>query len=209
MTTLVLVRHGETEWNRAGRIQGHSDSALTREGVLQAEAIGPRLAREVCDLLIASDLPRAHHTAAIIAQHSGHEIRLDQGLRERAFGVAEGMTYAEIDAQYPEMFSRIRETDPDFAAPQGESRRTYHLRIVDTLLRLADQHPGRRLLVVTHGGVLAAIYRWANGLPIASPHKIEIPNVAYNRAVMKGGLPAIEVWGDVDHLEAATHNDRT
>ncbi len=207
-TSFILVRHGETEWNRAGRIQGHADSPLTREGVLQAEAMGRRLARESIDAVIASDLGRAHHTAAILCQHVPLAINAEPRLRERAFGVGEGLTYAEIDERFPEMFSRVRQTDPDFAAPGGESRRQFHERIVEGLIDLSQQHIGRRILLVTHGGVLAAIYRWLNNLPISSPHTIEIPNVGYNELSYVQGQWQIDVWADVSHLAAPTHNDR-
>lgn len=208
MTTFVLVRHGETEWNRQGRIQGHSDSALTPEGVAQAEAMGRRLGVESIDHFLVSDLGRARHTAAIISQHVQTAPVPHAAFRERAFGVAEGLTYAEIDARFPEMFSRVRETDPDFAAEGGESRRQFSARVVDALHRLADTYHSGRVLVVTHGGVLAAVYRWAHQLPIASAHQIEIPNVAYNRMVMRDGAATIEAWADVAHLAVTTHNDR-
>jgi 2,3-bisphosphoglycerate-dependent phosphoglycerate mutase len=203
MTTLILVRHGETEWNREGRIQGHSDSALTTEGVAQAHAMGARLrenlANEPINVVLASDLPRAARTATMIAEPIGQQIVFDVRLRERAFGVAEGKTYEEIDRDHPEMFSRVRETDPDFSAPGGESRNQFHARVTTTLRDIAAAHAGKRILVVTHGGAIAAVYRWLNGLPVSSPHKIEIPNVAYNR-INAGVSPwSIEVWGDINH----------
>ena len=207
-TTFVLVRHGETEWNRGGRIQGHTDSRLTADGMTQAEAIGKHLASERFDHLLASDLGRAHHTAALIAPHVNLPIVTHQGLRERGFGIAEGKTYAEIERDHPEMFSRSRDTDPDYAAQGGESRRQFHTRITEALAALAAEHVGRHVLLVTHGGVLAAIFRWLNGLPIASPHHIEIPNAAYNRICLDDGGWQIEVWGSVAHLAARTDNDR-
>ncbi len=212
MTSLILVRHGETAWNREGRIQGHSDSTLTPEGVSQAHAMGERLLRDrktdLIDQVIASDLPRAAHTARLITAQTGHAVRINHDLRERAFGIAEGKTYEEIDRDHPEMFSRVRDTDPDFAVTGGESRNQFHQRVIGALQAIAQTHAGSRTLIVTHGGVLAAVYRWLNGLPVSSPHRIDIPNVAYNR-VSAGWSPwQIEVWGDTSHLDAPTHNDR-
>jgi 2,3-bisphosphoglycerate-dependent phosphoglycerate mutase len=206
MTTLILVRHGETEWNRAGRIQGHTDSALSPDGIAQAHAMGARMrdaiargTHEPIDLVIASDLTRAARTAEMIATPIGHTVQFDTRLRERSFGAAEGMTYAEIDLAFPEMFSRVRETDPNFTAPGGESRNSFHSRVTSTLQSLADLHANKTLLIVTHGGVIAAIYRWLNGLPVSSPHKIEIANVAYNRINARSTPWQIEVWGDIAH----------
>jgi probable phosphoglycerate mutase len=207
MTTLILVRHGLTEWNREGRIQGHSDSALTTEGIEQARSIGARLREEAIDLMVSSDLGRARHTATLIASDIGHEIGFDERLRERSFGVAEGLSYAEIQRDYPEMFSRVRETDPHFAVPGGETRAQFSQRVVSAIGNLAEQHNGKKLLVITHGGVLAAIYRWLNELPVSSPHKIEIPNVAYNRIHRDDQRWRIEVWGDTAHLPLETDAD--
>ena len=206
-TTVVLVRHGETEWNRVGKIQVHIDSALTAIGIRQAEAIGTMLGGREFDHLVSSDLGRARHTAQIIALSVGHEVLLDPRFRERGFGIAEGKTYAEIDQQFPEMFSRIRDTDPDFAAPGGESRRQFYERVCAVMNDYADTYRGKSVLVVTHGGVLAAIYRWLTGLPIASPHRIEIPNAGYNRLQFDGGVWRIETWGDVAHLPQRTDSE--
>jgi len=70
----------------------------------------------------------------------------------------------------------------------------------ESIHAIAAQHAGQRILLVTHGGVLGAIYRWLNNLSIASPHKIDIPNVGYNRISMVGDEWRVEVWGDVSHL---------
>ena len=206
-TTIVLVRHGETEWNRAGRIQGHTDSELTEAGVRQAEAIGGMLGGERFDHLLSSDLGRAMRTAQLIAPNTGLEVRIESRFRERGFGIAEGKTYAEIDREFPEMFSRIRDTDPEYAAPGGESRRQFHERICSVMDEYAISHRGKSLLVVTHGGVLAAIFRRLSGLPIASPHKIDIPNAGYNRLLHDGETWRIQTWGAVAHLSARTDGD--
>ena len=203
-TTLVLIRHGLTEWNREGRIQGHRDSPLTDEGIAQARACAARLQSEAFDQVVASDLPRVRHTAELLLAGRSLPIRFDATLRERAYGIGEGLTYAEMDAIHPEFFSRIRTTDPDFAVEGSESRRQFHLRITTTLRELAAQHDGQRVLVVTHGGVLGVVYRWLNHLHISSPHKVEIPNVAYNRVSVSGDDWALEVWADTAHLPTET-----
>ena len=119
MTRVIVVRHGETEWNVAARIQGHGDSNLTSAGRDQARAIGARLARERIDAMISSDLGRAAETARLIAERCALPIELDARFRERAFGVGEGMTYAESDRAYPGAFALIRDVDPDFVIPGG------------------------------------------------------------------------------------------
>lgn len=200
-TTLILVRHGQTEWNVAGRIQGHGDSPLTALGERQALALAPRLAREPIDHIYSSDLGRASHTARLLMPHRHANIRCHRGLRERAFGVAEGNTYAQIADEHPAMFSREQETDPHYAPAGGESRQQHLDRVRATLEALARDHAGSRLLLVTHGGVLSCVYRWLHGIPAAAPHPIDIPNVGYNRIVHDGTVWRVEVWGDTDHLD--------
>ena len=201
-TRFIVVRHGETQWNVESRIQGHTDSPLTDKGLQQAEAIAARLAREDFDALVSSDLGRALHTAQAIARRCKHEVIADPRLRERSFGEGEGMTYGEVDYHWPDAFSRVRETDPDFVIPGGESRRQFHERIRDAFAALAAEHEGRRVAVVCHGGVLAALYRLIHDIPVAKPHAIPIANASYNALTFEADAWAVEAWGDVAHLPA-------
>jgi len=204
---LVLVRHGETAWNTESRIQGHSDSPLTALGVAQARAIAARLAKERFDALLSSDLARARDTARQIAARTGHPVLEDARLRERNFGVAEGLTYGELDHQYPDVFSRVRETDPDFCIPGGESRRQFHERVVAAFTAVAGLHEGRRVVVVTHGGVLAILYRHVHGLGIATPHAIPIVNASYNVLRCETGRWQQVCWGDTAHMGGVASGD--
>ena len=201
-TRFIVVRHGETQWNIESRIQGHRDSPLTPTGVAQAEAIAARLWQERFDALVSSDLGRALQTAQAIARVCGHEVVADPRLRERNFGEGEGMTYGDVDYRWPDAFSRVRETDPDFRIPGGESRRQFHERIHDAFVSLAAQHDGRRVTVVCHGGVLAALFRLVHDIPVARPHAIAIANASYNAIAFESDAWAIEAWGDVAHLPA-------
>jgi probable phosphoglycerate mutase len=196
------VRHGETRWNVEERIQGHGDSELTANGIAQAEAIAQRLAAEPFDVLISSDLGRALATAGRISQRCDRPIIADARLRERHFGSGEGLTYDEIGREFPDAFSRTRETDPDFAIPGGESRRTFHNRVMEAFESIAREHSGRRVAVVTHGGVLATLYRHVNGIPVATPHKVPITNATYNALAARDGRWVIESWNDAAHLAA-------
>jgi len=200
----VVVRHGETRWNVAGRIQGHADSPLTDTGLAQAEAIAHRLARERFDRLVASDLGRARRTAEAIARLTGHAVESDPRLRERHFGEGEGLTYEEIDARFPDAFSRTRETDPDYVVPGGESRRQFFERVRGAFEDIASASTERRVAVVCHGGVLAALYRHVNGWAIAEPRAIAIPNAAYNALARGPDGWRVEAWADTAHLDSAT-----
>lgn len=201
-TRLVVVRHGETHWNVASRIQGHADSPLTAAGEAQAAAIAARLATERFDRLVSSDLGRALATARAIAGRTGHAVVADARLRERNYGVAEGLTYGEIGVHYPEVFSRVRDTDPDYVVPGGESRRQLFERVRDAFESLAREHDGLRVAVVCHGGVLAALYRHVRAIPVSAPQAIPIPNASYNALVFESGAWTVEAWADTAHLEA-------
>ncbi len=202
-TRFIVVRHGETEWNAASRIQGHADSPLTAAGIAQAEAIGKRLAAERFDRLVSSDLGRALATASAIAARTGHAVVPDPRLRERNYGVAEGLTYGEIGVHYPEIFSRVRDTDPDYVVPGGESRRQLLERVRAAFEALALEASGERLAVVCHGGVLAALYRHVNGIPAGEGRAIPIPNASFNELSYEAGRWSVLVWADTAHLEAA------
>jgi probable phosphoglycerate mutase len=197
----IVVRHGETQWNVAGRIQGQGNSPLTEHGLAQAEAIAERLARERFDVLLASDLGRAMQTAARIAARCGLAIVPDSRLRERSFGAGEGLSYAEIDRQYPDVFSRgAATTNPDLNVPGGESRRQFHERVRAAFEALVREHEGKRVCVVSHGGVLAALYRIVHDIPVAHAHRVAISNASYNAVAFDGAAWALEAWDDTDHL---------
>ena len=201
-TRFVVLRHGETVWNLEARIQGHEDSALTPAGVAQARALAERMREETFDHLVASDLGRAMSTALPIAAATGHEVRPDRRLRERHYGECQGLTYGELDHQYPDLFSSVREVDPDFPIPGGETRREFHDRIRGAFDSLAREHEGKRVVVVSHGGVLAMLYRVVHAIPIAVPHPIPIRNCSYNALAWDRGVWTIEAWGDTVHLPA-------
>jgi len=209
MTRFIVIRHGETRWNLAARVQGHLDSELTPAGIEQADAIARRLAEEPFDLLVSSDLGRAHETARRIAEVSGHAIRLDARFRERNFGAGAGLTYAEIDQLYPDAFTRNREIDPDHAIPGGESRRAFQERVAHAFAALAADEPGKRITVVSHGGVLGALYRHIHGIPVATPHRIAIANASYNALTFDGGRWTVDAWADTAHLPGAAAFEET
>lgn len=203
MTRFIVVRHGQTHWNVAAIIQGQGDSNLTDEGIAQAEAIGERLAVEPSDAIISSDLGRAHETAKRIAAKNGKPIVLDRRLRERAFGVGEGMSYEEVDRAWPGAFARTRDVDPDFMIPGGESRRQFHDRVRGAFEDLAQEHAGKTVILVTHGGVLATFYRHIHGIDLGVAHPIAIANASYNVIRHDAGRWSVETWSDNDHLDGA------
>ncbi len=203
-TTLLVIRHGETVWNRQNRFQGHGDSPLSRVGRDQARAVGARLKQISIDTMICSDLGRAVETATIIADSTGHGIHTDPRLRERSFGVLEGLTAEEIRAGHPDVFERLYADDPDYAPPEGESLRQHYLRNISFLKEFIADCTDTAALVV-HGGVLDSFFRYIARMPLDRPRCFIIPNAGLNRIVYgtfyRTRRWVIETWGDVNHLD--------
>ncbi|RYY93603.1 MAG: histidine phosphatase family protein [Comamonadaceae bacterium] len=200
MTELVLIRHGETEMNRELRFQGHVNVALNAIGLEQARRLAARMTGEQADAVYVSDLLRARQTAEPIAATLALDPLIEAGLREQGFGRVDGMRVDDIKAQHPEAWEGWLRFDEDFSMPEGESTRQFHARVMDAVQRLVATHPGQRLVVVTHGGVLDMIYRTARSLGLAGPRQADIPNAGVNRVrVRDTGIDILD-WADTRHL---------
>ncbi len=201
MTELLFIRHGETDWNRQQRFQGQTDVPLNAAGHAQAARLAQRLAADRHDAFFSSDLLRARETAAPLAGAWG-QLPVDvPDLREQHFGVLEGLDVPTIKQHHAELWQRWLEQRADFALPGGENLLQFHARVLRAVRELADAAPGRRLAVVTHGGVLDMLWRTVHGLPLDGLRDCEIPNTGLNRLRWSGGTLAIEVWADAGHLE--------
>ena len=200
-TRLLLIRHGETDWNRAARIQGHTDIGLNRRGLAQAAALTAALAEVEIDAVYSSDLLRARQTAGPLAQQRGLPLRLDPGLRERHFGTFEGSSFEQLQALHPQACQRWRSRDPQFAPPQGERLDHFDQRVTAAVLAIAAAHPGQCLALVSHGGALDCLYRCATAQPLHAPRSWELRNAAINRVLVSGGGMTLVGWNDVAHLE--------
>ena len=174
MTTLILVRHGETDWNAQDRWQGHSDTALNEVGREQARRLTDEL--EPVDALYSSDLRRARDTAEIIAERLHLEIRLDPRLRERGFGSWEGLTTEEIESSFPEEQARWR-AGIGAGPHDAEPFEAFAARVGSFVDDVVSLHPGDEVLVVTHGGTIRVVHALATGLDYVRDHR-SIPAVA-------------------------------
>lgn len=201
-TTLIVIRHGETAWNREKRMQGTTDTQLSDVGHEQARALGRRLAGRGFAALYTSDLARARDTARAIAEHTGRDPVMDPRLQERRFGIFEGLTAEEIIARYPEEHARFASRDPDYAVPGGESARSFTRRCIGCLAEIAVRHRGDEVVVVTHGLVLDSLYRAAHGLDHGTRRPVPLINASMNVFGYDGSVWRLELWGDISHLAA-------
>lgn len=200
MTELILLRHGETDWNRELRFQGHVDVGLNAIGLEQAQRLAGRLKGETAHRLYASDLLRAQQTAQPVALQLGLAGVSDPSLREQSFGRVDGMTVDDIKAQHPQAWEGWLRFHEDYCMPEGESTRQFHARVMDAVNRLVAAHPGETLVLVTHGGVLDMIYRTAMSLGLNGPRQSDIPNAGLNRVRMHESGIDILAWADTEHL---------
>lgn len=204
MTEILLIRHGETDWNVEKRLQGHHDIALNREGRLQAEALGRALHNEPLAAIFSSDMQRTLRTAEAIAIPRGMTIQQDEGLRERCFGAFEGLLHPEVRERYPEDYAAWKRRDMDARYPcnelQAETLREFSTRAIAAVARLATLANQQKIAIVTHSGVLDAIYRHANNMGYEHPRDFDVLNGSINRVLWDGKNFEIVQWADVAHL---------
>ena len=174
MTTLLLVRHGETDWNREGRWQGHSDTHLNELGREQSARVAAEL--DGVDVVYSSNLARARETAEILADRLGLEVRVDERLRERGFGAWEGKTRAEIEAEFADAHARWLAGEGP-GADDAEPFAEFGARVAAFLEDVLVRHPDETVLVVSHGGSIRVIHALAMGLDYVRDHRT-IPGVA-------------------------------
>ena len=161
MTTILLARHGETDWNRDGRFQGHADPPLNDTGRSQGAALAVELKDVELAAVYSSPLRRAFETAELVAAPHRLTPVAVEALREVDVGSWQGLTREELEARVPEQFARWLDYGQGW--DDGESYEALARRVVAALLRLAAAHDGERILAVTHGGPIRAALAFANG----------------------------------------------
>ena len=214
MTEIWLVRHGETPWNAERRVQGWEDISLNETGVEQARALGRHIknltqAGQRLDAVYTSDLKRAHATAQTVADEVGLPLNIHKGVRERHFGVLQGLVYDEMDARAPEAAAIWRARDPNAELPGGESLGFFYARVVEAINEIAARHVGQRVMVVSHGGAMDIVWRHANQVSLQAPRQAPLLNASLNRLNVSPQGWSVIRWGDVDHLATGTQNDVT
>lgn len=179
-TRICFIRHGETDWNVAKRIQGQTDIPLNETGRAQTLAMAADVAEYEFGAIYSSDLSRALATAQLVAAPRGLEIRALPQLRERHFGILQGVTADEGKRRYPEAFARYQGRDPGYDFETGESLQNFAARIKAAVELMTVQHGGQTIAAICHAGVLDILYRRTTGRPLHTPRDFAIPNCALN-----------------------------
>ncbi|KAF3999658.1 histidine phosphatase family protein [Glaciimonas immobilis] len=203
-TEILLIRHGETDWNTEKRIQGHIDIPLNAKGRRQAAALSTRLEGLSLDAIFSSDLQRARDTAAPVAAHHGLTVQIHEDLRERCYGVMEGLQRQEVALRYPLAYAALDARALDVRYPPGinvaETINEFSARAIGALHRLLNKATHQRIAVVSHGGVLDCIYRHVSNVALGEARAFDILNASINRLLWNGEQFKLVSWGDIEHL---------
>lgn len=200
LTRICFVRHGETDWNVEKRIQGQTDIPLNEIGRAQALAMAFNAAHVSFKAIYSSDLMRAAETARVLAVREELDVQPLPQLRERHYGIFQGITATEGAARYPEAYLRYMARDVGYDFETGESIDQLVMRVSEAINWMVRHHTGQTIAAVTHAGVLDILYRKATGRPLHTPRDFVIPNCALNWFHFDGQGWHLESWGDRHHL---------
>lgn len=203
MGRMLIVRHGETPWNVEGRLQGHADIDLSEKGRWQAGAIARRLASTPIDVAYSSDMMRTCHTAQIVLEQRDVPLHPTEGLRERAYGVFEGLTVAERKERYPDEFAASLIKDLDFAAPGGESARGTLERMAMVIGEIKERHMDETVLVVGHGGSLRSAIIALMELPPETTWRFVMANCSLTVIDTYWDNSVLGLYNDTSHLDGS------
>ena len=201
-TRFCLVRHGETDWNAARRVQGQIDIGLNATGEAQARAMRFGLGGQTISVVYSSDLCRAWRTAELAtAGLAFPAVSPAPTLRERHYGMLQGLTIADAVHHQPAAYRHHQARTPDYDYETGETLIAFAARIMDSLTAMAERHRGGTVLAFTHGGVLDIAYRAATARALDTPRDFPIPNAALNWLGYRDGTWSLGNWADRRHLQ--------
>ena len=203
ITRFCLVRHGETDWNAARRLQGHTDIDLNATGFAQAKQMARALKNINLqfDVLYTSDLQRAAKTAQAIEELFNTSAVSNSSLRERHLGALQGLTTDEAPMLEPELWKSHLSRNINENLRNGESIQLFADRIQFALEQIRAQHLGKTILLVSHGGALDMMYRIASNQPLDAAKAVAVPNASLNWISHDGLTWKVDAWADTSHLE--------
>ena len=206
MGTLIIVRHGETEWNAEGRIQGHTDIGLSENGAQQARSLGQRLADRQIDVAYSSDLKRTSETARLALGHRNVVLNETPRLREYHKGIFEGMTLTEIQTQFPDEYPKYLEKDLSYAPEGGETTRDVSTRMASIFQEIKAKHLDETVLVVSHGGALRAAMVSLLGMPLEGNWSFVFGNCGLTMVDTFADNAVLRLFNDTSHLNGTVHH---
>ena len=206
MGTLLIVRHGETEWNAEGRIQGHTDIGLSENGAQQARSLGQRLADRQIDVAYSSDLKRTSETARLALGDRNVVLNETPRLREYHKGIFEGMTLTEIQTQFPDEYPKYLEKDLSYAPEGGETTRDVSTRMASIFQEIKAKHLDETVLVVSHGGALRAAMVSLLGMPLEGNWSFVFGNCGLTMVDTFADNAVLRLFNDTSHINGTVHH---
>ncbi len=210
MVRVVLLRHGQTEWNILGKYQGKTDVSLSAEGMAQARLLAEHFPLERVDALYSSDLKRAHYTARCVAERFNLPVQKEPAFREIDFGEWEGLTYAEIAAKWPEAMGNFWRSPDTLTIPGGETFAQLQQRAMARLREIIADSDGQNIVIAAHGAINRTIIAHALHMNLKYLWAIRQFNTAVN-IINYDGLEwaSVELINGTAHLGKSEHAERT
>ena len=201
MTKVILVRHGQTVWNKVGRYQGQADIELSDLGREQAEYLANNFPADHIDGVYASPLERAMDTAAAVAKKFRMAVVPCDEFKEIFFGKWEGLTYEEIHRDWADLHDDLFNKPDELRCPSGEGFMDVQARAVKKLEQLVKQHEGQTIVIAAHGGVNRTMLCHVLGMPLRNMWRIRQDNTAVNIiSFFENGKINVEVINSTAHL---------
>lgn len=200
---LILIRHGETDWNRTGRCQGVADIDLNDTGRRQIEELAHSLRDADISAVYSSDLLRALRTAKQIASHHDLDVNIDKDLREMDQGDLEGLLFEEIRDRYADVLKEWRESPETLMLPGGESLLQVQERAWNVFEKLSSLHAGETVVAVSHNLTITALLCKITGVGLRGFRNFNLRAASKNLIVSVNGNVEVRLLNDVSHLSPA------
>ncbi len=200
-TTVYLTRHGQTEWNRIGRMMGQTDEDMNELGRTQAGRLAVRMAGMRLDAVYASPLKRTMTTGTIVGKSHGVSPKPAVGLMEINYGVWEGLPRKEVREKWPELQRQLHDDPSDLAIPGGETFKELAVRIVGAFHEIVKAEEGKHVLMVSHQGILKVLVAELMGISYKEWDKFELQNASFTKLTVNDGHIHFITLNDISHLE--------
>ena len=201
MMKLLLIRHGQTDWNLLGKYQGQTDIALSGEGIRQADLLTKNFPVDTLDIIYTSDLQRAFMTAERLAEKFSAPLYADKALRELNFGAWEGLTYQEIAERWPQEVKNLFGAPEKLQIPEGETFLMLQRRAMDKIHEIRAENEGKNVAVVAHGAISKAILTALLHIPLHYVWMLRQDNTAVNILRFDDEFVSVELLNGISHLD--------
>ena len=201
MMKLLLIRHGQTDWNLLGKYQGQTDIALSGEGIRQADLLAQNFPVDTLDIIYTSDLQRAFMTAERLAEKFSAPLYADKALRELNFGAWEGLTYQEIAERWPQEVKNLFGAPEKLQIPEGETFLMLQRRAMDKIHEIRAENEGKNVAVVAHGAISKAILTALLHIPLHYVWMLRQDNTAVNILRFDDEFVSVELINGISHLD--------